>query len=119
MIQATIDGRVVEVEEGTTILEAARRLGIRIPTLCHVEDFPPAASCFLCAVQILGRENLSPSCAMPIAPGMVISTDTDEVRASRKMVLELLLSDHVGDCIGPCRTGCPARFDIPGFLDLV
>jgi formate dehydrogenase major subunit len=119
MIQATIDGRIVDVEEGTTVLEAAARLGIRIPTLCHVENFPPAASCFLCAVQIQGRENLSPSCALPVAPGMVVSTDTDELRASRKMVLELLLSDHVGDCIGPCRTGCPARFDIPGFLSHV
>ncbi len=107
------------VEEGTTILDAARRLGIRIPTLCHVENFPPSASCFLCAVQVEGRESLSPSCAMPAADGMVVSTDSDEVRASRKMALELLLSDHVGDCIGPCRTGCPARFDIPGFLTQV
>lgn len=116
MIQVTIDGRAVEVEEGTTLLQAAHKLGIRIPTLCHVENFPPSASCFLCAVQVEGRENLSPSCAIPAANGMVVHTNTDEVRASRKMALELLLSDHVGDCIGPCRTGCPARFDIPGFL---
>ena len=116
MVKLTIDGRETHVEEGTTILEAARRLGIRIPTLCHVENFPPAASCFLCAVQIEGRESLSPSCAMPVAEGMVVHTDSDEVRAASKMALELLLSDHVGDCIGPCRTGCPARFDIPGFL---
>lgn len=116
MVQVTIDGREISVADGTTILEAARRLGIRIPTLCHVENFPPSASCFLCAVQVRGRETLVPSCAIPAAEGMVVSTDTDEVRASRKMVLELLLSDHAGDCIGPCRTGCPARFDIPGFL---
>ncbi len=116
MVRLTIDGRETSVKEGTTILEAARGLGIRIPTLCHVKDFPPAASCFLCAVQIEGRPTLSPSCALPAADGMVVSTDTDDVRASRKMVIELLLSDHVGDCIGPCRTGCPARFDIPGFL---
>lgn len=116
MVRLTIDGRETSVEEGATILDAARRLGIRIPTLCHVENFPPAASCFLCAVQVEGRENLSPSCAMPATDGMVVYTDTDDVRASRKMALELLLSDHVGDCVGPCRTGCPARFDIPGFL---
>jgi formate dehydrogenase major subunit len=119
MVKVTIDGRESVVEEGTTILDAARRLGIRIPTLCHVENFPPSASCFLCAVQVEGRESLSPSCAMAVADGMVVSTDSDEVRASRKMALELLLSDHVGDCIGPCRTGCPARFDIPGFLTQV
>ena len=116
MVRLTIDGRESIVEEGTTILEAARRLGIRIPTLCHVEDFPPAASCFLCAVQVEGRASLSPSCAMPVADGMVVYTNSDDVHASRKMALELLLSDHVGDCVGPCRTGCPAKFDIPGFL---
>jgi len=116
MVRLTIDGREACVEVGTTILDAARRLRIRIPTLCHVENFPPAASCFLCAVQVEGRTSLLPSCAIPAADGMVVYTDSDEVRASRKMALELLLSDHVGDCIGPCRTGCPARFDIPGFL---
>ena len=116
MIRLTIDGRETSVEEGTTILEAARRMSIRIPTLCHVENFPPSASCFLCAVQIEGSPRLSPSCAMPVADGMVVSTDSDEVRASRKTALELLLSDHVGDCIGPCRSGCPARLDIPGLV---
>jgi len=112
----TIDGRVVTVEPGTTVLDAARGLGIRIPTLCHVDGLPPSSSCFLCAVQVEGKAALAPSCAMPAADGMVVYTDTDEIRASRKMALELLLSDHAGDCIGPCMTGCPARFDIPGFL---
>jgi formate dehydrogenase major subunit len=115
-VTLTIDGRTVSVEPGTTVLEAARALGIRIPTLCHVDGLPPSSSCFLCAVQVEGRATLSPSCAMPAADGMVVPTDTDEIRASRKMALELLLSDHAGDCIGPCMTGCPARFDIPGFL---
>jgi formate dehydrogenase major subunit len=112
----TINGRTVDVADGTTILEAAGRIGIRIPTLCMVENFPPAASCFLCAVKIEGRANLAPSCATPVADGMIVHTDSDEVRASRKTALELLLSDHAGDCIGPCRTGCPALMDIPGFI---
>ncbi len=115
-MRVTIDGRDVSVEPGTTILAAARRLGIRIPTLCHVDGFEPSASCFLCAVQVEGRATLSPSCAMPVADGMVVHTNTADIRASRKMALELLLSDHAGDCVGPCMTGCPARFDIPGFL---
>jgi formate dehydrogenase major subunit len=119
MVTLTIDGRTASVEPGTTILAAARSLGIRIPTLCHVEEFLPSASCFLCAVEIEGRAALSPSCAMPVADGMVVHTDSDEVRTSRKMALELLFSDHVGDCIGPCRTGCPARLDIPGFITLL
>jgi formate dehydrogenase major subunit len=116
MVTLTIDGRTISVEEGTTILEAARRLAIRIPTLCYVENFAPAASCFICAVQIQGRPGLSPSCALPVAEGMVVSTNSDEVRTSRKVALELLLSDHVGDCLGPCMTGCPAHLDIPGFV---
>src|SRR5512137_2309415 len=101
MVTLTIDGQPATVEEGTTILEAARKLGIRIPTLCHVDGFAPSASCFLCAVQIKGRPNFSPSCALPVAEGLEVFTNTDEVRASRKMALELLLSDHVGDCMGP------------------
>ena len=112
----TIDGHPIAVENGTTILAAARRLGISIPTLCHVEGFAPSASCFLCAVQIEGRPNLWPSCAMPAAEGMVVKTGTDEVRSARKTALELLLSDHAGDCVGPCQTGCPARLHIPGFI---
>jgi len=111
-----IDGRPVDVTPGESILQAARRVGVSIPTLCHVEGFAPSASCFLCAVQIEGRPNLWPSCAMPVADGMVVSTDSDEVRAARKTALELLISDHTGDCIGPCRTGCPARLDIPTFI---
>lgn len=116
MVTLTIDGRSISVEDGTTVLEAARQRGIRIPTLCHVEGLPPSSSCFLCAVEIDGKTGLSPSCAMPVSEGAIVSTDSDRVRASRSMGLELLLSDHVGDCIGPCMTGCPARFDIPGFL---
>ena len=112
----TIDQRPIEVEEGTTILAAARRLGIAIPTLCHVEGFSPSASCFLCAVKIEGRPNLWPSCAMPAAEGMVVVTDSEEVRTARKTALELLVSDHAGDCVGPCQTGCPARLNIPDFI---
>jgi formate dehydrogenase major subunit len=115
-VNITINGRKVEVTAGQTILQAARTLGLAIPTLCHVEGFEPSASCFLCAVKIEGRPNLWPSCATPAAEGMVVITDSDEVRAARKTSLELLLSDHAGDCIGPCRTGCPARLDIPGFI---
>ncbi|HOX59490.1 MAG TPA: FAD-dependent oxidoreductase [Candidatus Paceibacterota bacterium] len=112
----TIDGRPASVPPGTTILGAARQLGVAIPTLCHVEGFEPSASCFLCAVKIEGRPNLWPSCATPAAEGMVVITDSEEVRAARKSSLELLLSDHAGDCIGPCRTGCPAGLDIPNFI---
>src|SRR5512138_1662266 len=84
MIRLSIDGRAVAVEPGTTILGAARTLGIAIPSLCHVEGFQPAASCFLCAVQIQGRPNVWPSCAMPAAEGMTVITNSDPVRSVRK-----------------------------------
>ncbi len=109
MITLTIDGRPVSVEAGTTVLDAAERLGIRIPTLCHVPGIEPAASCFVCAVQIEGRRTLSPACAMPVAEGMVVATDTDDVRTARKMALELLLSDHAGECVAPVRGPVPGR----------
>jgi formate dehydrogenase major subunit len=118
-ITLTIDGRKVEAAPGQTILQAARKLGLAVPTLCHVEGFEPSASCFLCAVKIEGRPNLWPSCATPAAEGMVVINDSDEVRAARKTSLELLLSDHAGDCVGPCKTGCPAHLDIPNFIERI
>jgi formate dehydrogenase major subunit len=116
MIRLTIDGRPIAVEPGTTVLAAAEWLGIRIPTMCHVKGIEPAASCFICAVQIEGRRTLSPSCAMPSAEGMVVHTNTEDVRKARKMALELLLSDHAGECEAPCAARCPAGLDIPGFV---
>jgi len=116
MVSLTIDGRRISVEPGTTVLAAAKWLGIRIPTLCHVPGIEPASSCFLCAVQIEGRRTFSPACAMPVAEGMVVVTQSEDIRAARKMALELLLSDHAGECVAPCAAQCPAGLDIPGFV---
>ena len=115
-VELTIDGRQIAVEPGTMLLQAARQLDIEIPTLCHVEGLEPAAACFLCCVQVEGSRTLSPSCAMPAAEGMVVTTDSDDIRASRKMALELLLSDHAGDCIAPCSAGCPAGLDVAAYV---
>jgi formate dehydrogenase major subunit len=112
----TIDGRKVEVEAGATILEAARQLGIEIPTLCHRDGVRPIGSCFLCAVAIEGRGTLVPSCTAPAEEGMVVTTDSEDIRAARRTALELLLSDHVGDCEAPCTMACPASLDIPNVL---
>ena len=116
VVTLTIDGREVTVEQGSTVLQAARRLGITIPTLCLVEGIEPVAACYLCSVQVEGQKRLSPSCALPAADGMVVVTDSDDVRASRKMALELLLSDHAGDCIAPCSAGCPAGLDVSAYV---
>ncbi len=117
MITLTIDGRTVTVPPGTSVLDAAKWLGIHIPTMCHVPGIEAAASCFICAVQIEGRRTLSPSCAMPVAEGMVVVTNSEDVRTARKMALELLLTDHAGECVAPCAARCPAGLDIPGFVN--
>ncbi len=98
-IQATIDGREVTVPTGTTILSAARDLGIDIPTLCHHETLKPAASCRLCVVEVEGRPNLLPACATELTDGMVLQTESPDVVEARRLILDLLLSDHPMACI--------------------
>ena len=115
-MELKIDGQRVEVPEGSTVLDAARKLGVRIPTLCHLEGVEPAGSCFMCVVQVDGQANLVPSCVCPAEDGMEVTTDSEEVRDARRTALELLLSDHRGDCEGPCTLACPAGLDIPEFL---
>jgi len=115
-VKLTINGHEVEVENGTTILDAARKLGIEVPTLCHADGLEPATSCFLCVVQVEGNGKLVPACAAPAEDDIVVATDSKEVREARRVALELLLSDHAGDCEAPCRVACPADVDIPEFL---
>jgi len=112
-LKLRIDNREVEVPHGATILDAARQLGIVVPTLCFLEGHPPAASCMVCVVKVRGRERLAPACATFAADGMEIETGTDEVIAARKAAFELLLSEHLGDCEAPCRGACPAHMNIP------
>lgn len=116
MHKITIDGQSIDCPEGTTILDAAHRLGIAIPTLCHVEGFSPGISCMVCVVKVEGLTRLLPACATVVADGQVIATHTPEVIESRRMALELLLSDHPGDCEGPCRMVCPASMNVPAML---
>lgn len=115
----TIDGQSIEVEEGTTVLEAARKLGIQIPTLCYREGCEPPTACMVCVVRINGSENLVPSCGTQVAEGMEVESESGEIRTARRMALELLLGDHVGDCLGPCQMVCPAHLDIPGMMRLI
>ena len=110
MINLNIDGKYVKVPKGSTILEAARKLGIDIPTLCHLnlEGTPmvnQAASCRICVVEVKGRRNLAPACATPVAEGMEVHTHTIRVLHARRMVLELLLSDHPKDCLSCAKSG--------------
>ncbi len=116
-VTLTIDGREVTVPAGGTVLDAARILGIEIPTFCFMENHKPFASCFMCVVKIEGgRGNLVPSCSTPATQGMVVHTQSDEIRTARRTALELMFSDHIGDCFGPCHEKCPTGVDIPGFI---
>jgi len=116
MPKLAIDNREVEVAEGATILDAAGKLNIEIPTLCYLEGFPANTSCMVCVVKVDGRASLVPACGTKAEEGMRVESETPEVHEARKAALELLLSDHAGDCIGPCHAICPAKMDIPRMI---
>lgn len=104
LLNIVIDDRNIEVAEGTTILEAARSVGINIPTLCYLnlKDFGcinKTASCRICVVEVEGKKNLAPACATPVFEGMKVKTNTIKVLNARKIVLELILSNHPKDCL--------------------
>ena len=111
-----IDNQEVEVPAGATVLDAARKLGIEIPTLCHLPGPKPATSCMVCVVKVEGSDRLVPSCAAPAADGMRVASDTDEVRQARRSALELLLGDHLGDCMAPCHSVCPCGMNVPRMI---
>jgi formate dehydrogenase major subunit len=111
-----LNGKPAVANEGDTILDVARAAGLFIPTFCHNEQLQPFASCFACAVEVEGRRTLVPSCSTAVLDGMVVNTENERVKRAQKTCIELLLSDHVGDCLGPCMTACPAGIDIPGFI---
>ena len=99
MVTLTIDGRTVEVPEGTTILEAAKTIGITIPTLCaHTELHHTPGACRVCVVEVEGGKTLVASCVYPAGSGMKVRTNSSRVRSTRKHVMEFLLSDHPQEC---------------------
>lgn len=104
LVTITINNRQIQVEEGTTILEAAKLLNIKIPTLCHLnlhdtKMVNQTASCRVCMVEVDGRRNLAPSCATPVFDKMVVRTNSIRAIHARRTVVELLLSDHPKDCL--------------------
>src|SRR5690554_6076314 len=104
MIKLTINGKEVMVPVGSTILDAAREVNVKIPTLCHldlhdIKMVNKSASCRVCVVEVEGRATLAPACATPVFEGMVVKTDTKKAVKARRTVVELLLSDHPKDCL--------------------
>jgi formate dehydrogenase major subunit len=119
MITITINGQKLKADKGRTILEVAQANNIHIPTLCYDERVKTYGGCGLCLVEVAGNTKLLRACATEISPGMIINTDTPRIRESRKMTLEFLLSDHIGDCQGPCQKACPAQTDVQGYVSLI
>jgi NADH-quinone oxidoreductase subunit G/[NiFe] hydrogenase diaphorase moiety small subunit len=98
MVAATIDGIPLEVPSGTTILEAARTIGVHIPTLCHHEDLRPAGVCRICVVGVEGMRTLQTACTTPITQPMTVSTNSKAVRTARRHIVDLMLANHYGEC---------------------
>lgn len=105
MISLTINGRRIEVEPGETILQAAEKLGIEIPTLCYHPELSLVGACRMCVVEVEGARALVASCCTPAAEGMVVRTDTERVREARLANLNLLLANHPLDCLTCEKTG--------------
>jgi len=104
-VKITINGQPVEIDKGTSILDAAKQIGVIIPTLCYHKDLCVAGNCRVCVVEIAGQKRLAPACATPCEEGMDVLTNTHKVRNSRKHIIELLLSEHNADCTSCYKNG--------------
>ncbi len=113
MPRLRIDNLEADVPAGTTVFQAAAGLGIHIPNLCYLEGCTAQTSCLVCVVRINGSSRLAPSCATVATDGMVVESESEDVRTARRTAVELLLSDHAGDCLAPCQGVCPAHLNIP------
>lgn len=104
-VKLTIDGKEVEVEQGTTVLRAAKQIGINIPTLCYLKGVNQAGECRICIVEIEGRRGFVPSCRTVVEEGMKVKTNTIELNEARRIILDLILSAHNRDCLTCVRNG--------------
>lgn len=118
-ISLIIDGKKIVTEEGKSILNAATENGIKIPNLCYDGRVELYGACGLCTVEVEGVPKLLRACSAKVSEGMVVHTQSDRIKASRKVALELLLSDHSGDCKAPCSKACPAGTDCQGYVGLI
>lgn len=118
-LNVILNGKSVIGFKGESILELAQRLGIEIPTLCHDHRLEPYTSCYLCVVEIHGMRGLQPACSTRINEGMRIDTNNTRIFRARKTALDLLLSNHYADCMGPCKQACPAGVDVQGYIGLI
>jgi len=113
MITLKINNKTIQVENGTSVMKAAQKLGIHVPNLCWHDELEHFTSCMLCLVKDQSNGKLFPSCSVKATEGLEIITDDSEIKEARQTALELLLSEHVGDCEAPCQIACPAHMNIP------
>jgi NADH-quinone oxidoreductase subunit G/NADP-reducing hydrogenase subunit HndD len=99
MVNLTINGRLVSAEDDATVIEAAKKNGIHIPNLCYLPGIHQFGSCRICVVEVEGAKTLQASCMTKVREGMVVHTNSDRVRKARRVLYELLLSDHNQDCL--------------------
>jgi len=116
LITISIDSRYVAVPQNTTVLEAARQIGIIIPTLCHVDGKPSDTPCNLCVVEVEGQSNFMQSCVTPVQKGMVVITHSDALSKHRQHLLSKLAKTHFGDCKAPCNLTCPGQINVQGYI---
>ncbi len=116
-VRVLLNGKEVHGYPGQKILDLCAECGVEIPTLCYNEHLSIHGGCSLCLVEIEGAKALVRACASTIAPDMVIRTDTKRANDARRLALELLLSDHVGDCRPPCTLACPAQANVQGYIN--
>jgi len=105
VITIEVNDRPIQANEGETILDALKRAGVHVPTLCHMRDLTPTGACRMCVVEVDGARNLVPSCAFPVADGMKIQTHSPRVLRARRTIVELLLASHPDDCLYCSRNG--------------
>ncbi len=117
-VALTIDGQAVTVPAGTSIMRAAMDAGIQVPKLCATDPVEAFGSCRLCLVEIAGRAGTPASCTTPVAPGMVVSTQTERLKQIRKGVMELYISDHPLDCLTCAANGDCELQDMAGAVGL-
>ena len=115
-VAINFNGKTIKVDANKTIQDVAKEQNIEIPTLCLDNRMKPFASCFICVVEVEGAKNLVPSCSTFVIEDMSIKTNSKKVLETRKMCLDLMLSDHSGDCVAPCKTHCPAHTDVQGYV---
>ncbi len=113
MAKLKIDNKEVEAAKGAVLMEVIRESGTDVPSMCYLKDAEHFTSCMVCVVKDRKTGKILPSCSMRAEEGMDIISMDDEVMEARRTALELLLSEHVGDCEAPCQISCPAHMDIP------